>query len=214
MSSSILPGGSLDAMPDRTNPEIPDEEFEQRWNEIAADLSDLETLDPEESGTTSRSSVNKIADERRFTSRSSLLSPDPEPWEDAPSSRDSSFDDDARVVRSSSGPTSSGPRDWTPAEESDEDSGAGSFLDFPDAVGILNAGRDEPPASSPYFRVLWAVAGVAIVASIVMAFGWVPGGGFLAGALGLAGFGCGAFAAFASAPRAEDVDPFDDGARV
>ncbi|MFT3942901.1 MAG: hypothetical protein QM705_03645 [Ancrocorticia sp.] len=201
-------------MPDRTNPEIPDEEFEQRWNEIAADLSDLETLDPEGSGATSRSSVSKIADERRFTARSSLLSPDPEPLEDTPSSRDSSFDDDARGVRSSSGPASSGPRDWTPAEESDEGSGAASFLDFPDAVGILGSGAEEPPASSPYFRVLWIVAVVAIIASIVMAFGWLPGGGFLAGALGFAGFGCGAFAAFASAPRQEDVDPFDDGARV
>lgn len=206
MSSSILAGGTLDAMPDRTNPEIPDEEFEQRWNEIAADLSDLETLDPEGSGNTSRSSVSKIADERHGSPRSSLLSPDVEPLEDTPGPGNSSFDDDATALRSSSGP-----RDWTPAEE---DLGAENFMDFQDAVGILNTGTDEPPASSPYFRVLWIVAGVAIVASIVMAFGWVPGGGFLAGALGLAGFGCGAFAAFASAPRAEDVDPFDDGARV
>ncbi len=208
MSSSILAGGTLDAMPDRTNPEIPDEEFEQRWNEIAADLSDLETLDPESPGGISPTSVSKVADERRSSRRSSLLSPDLDPLEDTPGARDSLFDDGGA---SPSSPPS-GPRDWTPAE--DEELDTEDVLDFQDAVGILGTGTDEPPASSPHFRMLWIVAGVAIVASVVMAFGWVPGGGFLAGALGLAGFACGAFAAFASAPHAEDVDPFDDGARV
>lgn len=208
MSLIILAGGTLDAMPDRTNPEIPDEEFEQRWSEIAADLSELETLDPEKIGGNARESASKPADERRSSRRRSRLSRDADPLEDTSGSRDSLFDDDATALSASS----SGPRDWTPAEDDVLD--AEGLLDFQDAVGLLGAGSDEPPASSPHFRALWIVAGIAIIASIVMAFGWVPGGGFLAGGLGLAGFGCGAFAAFASAPRAEDVDPFDDGARV
>lgn len=152
--------------------------------------------------------MSKIADEKRNSHRSSLLSPDLDPLEDTPGSRNSSVDD------GTASPSSflSGPRDWTPTE--DERLDVEDVLDFQDAVGILGAGTDEPPASSPHFRTLWIAAGVAIVASIVMAFGWVPGGSFSAGALGLAGFACGAFAAFASAPHAEDVDPFDDGARV
>ncbi|MFT0847966.1 hypothetical protein VR010_09440 [Actinomycetaceae bacterium L2_0104] len=188
-------------MPDRTDPEIPEDEFAARWAEITANLSDLDELDSSVSNTDNPHSPRPDAPTTGRSSHSSLLSPDSE------SLADTVPDDDAGTVSS----RASGPRDWTPSEEEFEE---GADLDFEDALDILNPSEGPSSIGSSHSGMLWMIAGGAILVSLLMAFSVLPGGGVFAGALGLVGFGCGAFAAFASAPHQEDIDPFDDGARL
>lgn len=191
----ILPGGTLVSMPDRTVPEMPDDEFAARWAEITADLSDLDGMDtgsPDEIGSHSSST------ETPRSGRSSHLgglSKDSEPL----------ADDEPSTGLSAA----SGPRDWTPTSEEADD-----FFDYDDALDILNPSTGPSTKGSRHSAALWVTAVGAIVVSLLMVFSVLPGGGVLGGALGLLGFACGAIAAFASSPHEGDIDPFDDGARV
>ncbi|MGO1591761.1 MAG: hypothetical protein ACTHW1_08810 [Ancrocorticia sp.] len=104
---------------------------------------------------------------------------------------------------------SSGPRDWIPAPEEDEDD-----LDevFEQVAAIARASKKQPPASSRHSLTLWAVCAIALLLSVFMAFSLIPGGGIVAGVLGIGGFVSGALAAFATSSHGGD--PFDDGARL
>ncbi len=202
MPGLILPGGTLVSMPDRTDPEIPEDEFAARWAEIAADLSDLDDIDPSTSNETAVNSPRTDAPEDGHSSHRTLLSRDNDPLSD----------DEFEGEPAPSDSHASGPRDWTPAEEDgpQED----GFLDYQDAIDVLNPVTGPSSAGSPNSAMLWLLAGGFILVSLLMVFSVIPGGGVFGGALGFVGFGCGAFAAFASSPHEEDVDPFDDGARL
>ena len=202
MPEFILPGSTLVSMPDRTDPEIPEDEFAARWAEITANLSDLDELDSSVSNKDNPHSPRPEASANGRSSHSSLLSPDTEPL------ADSVADEEAEPAAS----RASGPRDWTPSAE--QESGEEANLDFEDALDVLNPSTGPSSVGSAHSGMLWLIAGGAILVSLLMVFSVLPGGGVFAGALGLVGFGCGAFAAFASAPHQEDIDPFDDGARL
>lgn len=99
-----------------------------------------------------------------------------------------------------------GPRDWTPADESDLDDDPDSkfYADLTQPVGTSHDG----------VVFLWAGSIVALVLAILMAFSVIPGGGIGAGIAGSLTFVFAAIAAFLSSPHSDSVDPFDDGARV
>ncbi|MBE6483697.1 MAG: DoxX family protein [Actinomycetaceae bacterium] len=101
-----------------------------------------------------------------------------------------------------------GPRDWTPASEDDDE-----FFSYEDDVLAQIPEADDTPVS-PLAVALWVAAGVTLTGAIAILIGLLPGSGGLAGTMIAASFILGAFAAFASSPRDDDIDPFDDGARV
>lgn len=106
--------------------------------------------------------------------------------------------DDVETVASLSG----GPRDWSPAEEDEED------------VVLVPVDPDDAAPASPRTRLLWLAAAISVLVSTLVALGAVSGGSSIALGAGALGFALAAIAAFSSSPRAEDVDPFDDGARL
>ena len=129
------------------------EDFDERWEEIVTELSDLDGLE--------------LADA-------------------------SEFDLDGL----------GGPRDWSPAEEDEED------------VVLVPVDPDDAAPASPRTRLLWLAAAISVLVSTLVALGAVSGGSSIALGAGALGFALAAIAAFSSSPRAEDVDPFDDGARL
>lgn len=104
----------------------------------------------------------------------------------------------------------SGPRDWTTPEEEQDDDDMDAV--FEEVAAIARASKRQAPASSPHSIRLWIACVASIVISVLMAFSLLPGGGIVAGIFGIAGFVCGAFAAFATSSSGQD--PFDDGARL
>lgn len=190
---------------------MPESEFAARWAEIAADLSDLDDFDPRAENEAGSHSPRTGAPGNGHSSHHTRLTRgnDPLASGDVTGRFDggvpSGFDGDV------TSPPSHGPRDWTPSEEEIEDQ---EFFDYQDATDILNPTTGTSSAGSRYSAAAWVAAVAAMFVSVLMVFSVIPGGGVLAGALGFIGFGCGAFAAFASSPHQEDIDPFDDGARL
>ena len=129
------------------------EDFDERWEEIVTELSDLDGLE--------------LADA-------------------------SEFDLDGL----------GGGSDWSPAEEDEED------------VVLVPVDPDDAAPASPRTRLLWLAAAISVLVSTLVALGAVSGGSSIALGAGALGFALAAIAAFSSSPRAEDVDPFDDGARL
>lgn len=160
-----------------------DDEFEARWAEIAADLSDIDPVTPDEDAASSPAGS------------SSPSSPFPEP--SRPPSSDSA---------------AAGPRDWRPDEESDDEDQDDLDAVYEEVAAVARASRKQAPPSSRHSTRLWVACVLAIVVSLLMAFNVLPGGGMVAGVLGLVGFVCGALAAFASSTRGNN--PYDDGARL
>lgn len=104
-----------------------------------------------------------------------------------------------------------GPRDWSAPEE--------EGLEVEDGVDVVELGTlmpidEEVPEGHPMSRFLWLSAGLLLLMGVLAAFGLAPGGTPLAFAWGAAGFVCAGVAAFLTSPRSEDIDPFDDGARL
>ncbi len=104
-----------------------------------------------------------------------------------------------------------GPRDWSAPEE--------ERLEVEDGVDVVELGTlmpidEEVPEGHPMSRFLWLSAGLLLLMGVLAAFGLAPGGTPLAFAWGAAGFVCAGVAAFLTSPRSEDIDPFDDGARL
>lgn len=104
-----------------------------------------------------------------------------------------------------------GPRDWSAPEE--------EGLDVEDGVDVVELGTlmpidEEVPEGHPMSRFLWLSAGLLLLMGVLAAFDLAPGGTPLAFAWGAAGFVCAGVAAFLTSPRSEDIDPFDDGARL
>ncbi|MDO4888363.1 MAG: hypothetical protein Q3979_06630 [Actinomycetaceae bacterium] len=168
-----------------TNPEGADEpDFDQRWEEIVSsldfpDLSDLPSpVDP--SNTYEQVAADFL---------------DLDAHED---------DDDPATVATISS-RASGPRDWVPKEDDEDDS-------FDEDLVTLTPLEDEAP-TAPLTRALWLGSAVSFALAALSAFG-VFGNTTIVLAAGALGFILAAIAAFNSAPRAEDVDPFDDGARL
>ena len=104
-----------------------------------------------------------------------------------------------------------GPRDWSAPEE--------GGLDVEDGVDVVELGTlmpidEEVPEGHPMSRFLWLSAGLLLLMGVLAAFDLAPGGTPLAFAWGAAGFVCAGVGAFLTSPRSEDIDPFDDGARL
>ena len=104
-----------------------------------------------------------------------------------------------------------GPRDWSAPEE--------EGLDVEDGVDVVELGTlmpidEEVPEGHPMSRFLWLSAGLLLLMGVLAAFDLAPGGTPLAFAWGAAGFVCAGVAAFLTSPRSDDIDPFDDGARL
>ena len=104
-----------------------------------------------------------------------------------------------------------GPRDWSAPEE--------ERLEVEDGVDVVELGTlmpidEEVPEGHPMSRFLWLSAGLLLLMGVLAAFDLAPGGTPLAFAWGAAGFVCAGVAAFLTSPRSEDIDPFDDGARL
>ena len=104
-----------------------------------------------------------------------------------------------------------GPRDWSAPED--------EGLDVEDGVDVVELGAlmpidEEVPEGHPMSRFLWLSAGLLLLMGVLAAFDLAPGGTPLAFAWGAAGFVCAGVAAFLTSPRSEDIDPFDDGARL
>lgn len=104
-----------------------------------------------------------------------------------------------------------GPRDWSAPEE--------EGLEVEDGVDVVELGTlmpidEEVPEGHPMSRFLWLSAGLLLLMGVLAAFDLAPGGTPLAFAWGAAGFVCAGVAAFLTSPRSEDIDPFDDGARL
>ena len=104
-----------------------------------------------------------------------------------------------------------GPRDWSAPEE--------EGLEVEDGVDVVELGTlvpidEEVPEGHPMSRFLWLSAGLLLLMGVLAAFDLAPGGTPLAFAWGAAGFVCAGVGAFLTSPRSEDIDPFDDGARL
>lgn len=104
----------------------------------------------------------------------------------------------------------SGPRDWV-APEDDELDDSISYDDIEDFIALA-----QPSDSAPHHRLaipVWIAAGCLILYAVLAAFALVPGSNFASFLCAAMGFSLAALAGFLSSPRAEDTDPFDDGAR-
>ena len=163
------------------------EDFDERWEEIVTELSDLDGL---ELADASEFDLDGLGGGRAADAEAGGLR-EPGEWEEGAG-------DDVETVASLSG----GPRDWSPAEEDEED------------VVLVPVNPDDAAPASPRTRLLWLAAAISVLVSTLVALGAVSGGSSIALGAGALGFALAAIAAFSSSPRAEDVDPFDDGARL
>ena len=163
------------------------EDFDERWEEIVTELSDLDGL---ELADASEFDLDGLGGGRAADAEAGGLR---EPGEGG-----GGAGDDVETVASLSG----GPRDWSPAEEDEED------------VVLVPVDPDDAAPASPRTRLLWLAAAISVLVSTLVALGAVSGGSSIALGAGALGFALAAIAAFSSSPRAEDVDPFDDGARL
>ena len=163
------------------------EDFDERWEEIVTELSDLDGL---ELADASEFDLDGLGGGRAGDAEAGGLR-EPGEWEEGAG-------DDVETVASLSG----GPRDWSPAEEDEED------------VVLVPVDPDDAAPASPRTRLLWLAAAISVLVSTLVALGAVSGGSSIALGAGALGFALAAIAAFSSSPRAEDVDPFDDGARL
>lgn len=163
------------------------EDFDERWEEIVTELSDLDGL---ELADASEFDLDGLGGGRAADAEAGGLR-EPGEWEEGAG-------DDVETVASLSG----GPRDWSPAEEDEED------------VVLVPVDPDDAAPASPRTRLLWLAAAISVLVSTLIALGAVSGGSSIALGAGALGFALAAIAAFSSSPRAEDVDPFDDGARL
>ena len=163
------------------------EDFDERWEEIVTELSDLDGL---ELADASEFDLDGLGGGRAADAEAGGLR-EPGEWEEGAG-------DDVETVASLSG----GPRDWSPAEEDEED------------VVLVPVDPDDAAPASPRTRLLWLAAAISVLVSTLVALGAVSGGSSIALGAGVLGFALAAIAAFSSSPRAEDVDPFDDGARL
>lgn len=163
------------------------EDFDKRWEEIVTELSDLDGL---ELADASEFDLDGLGGGRAADAEAGGLR-EPGEWEEGAG-------DDVETVASLSG----GPRDWSPAEEDEED------------VVLVPVDPDDAAPASPRTRLLWLAAAISVLVSTLVALGAVSGGSSIALGAGALGFALAAIAAFSSSPRAEDVDPFDDGARL
>ena len=163
------------------------EDFDERWEEIVTELSDLDGL---ELADASEFDFDGLGGGRAADAEAGGLR-EPGEWEEGAG-------DDVETVASLSG----GPRDWSPAEEDEED------------VVLVPVDPDDAAPASPRTRLLWLAAAISVLVSTLVALGAVSGGSSIALGAGALGFALAAIAAFSSSPRAEDVDPFDDGARL
>ncbi len=194
------------------------DDFEERWEEIVAGLEDfdaeLEDLDGKLGGDLkdvdgglglsggSEGSFDDglggaLADrfDGAFTDRF-----------DGEVDSDASFEEPEVVAN-----LRAGPRDWSAPEE--------ERLEVEDGVDVVELGTlmpidEEVPEGHPMSRFLWLSAGLLLLMGVLAAFDLAPGGTPLAFAWGAAGFVCAGVAAFLTSPRSEDIDPFDDGARL
>lgn len=194
------------------------DDFEERWEEIVAGLEDfdaeLEDLDGKLGGDLkdvdgglglSGGSEGGFDDGLRgaladrfdgaFTDRF-----------DGEVDSDASFEEPEVVAN-----LRAGPRDWSAPEE--------EGLEVEDGVDVVELGTlmpidEEVPEGHPMSRFLWLSAGLLLLMGVLAAFDLAPGGTPLAFAWGAAGFVCAGVAAFLTSPRSEDIDPFDDGARL
>ncbi|PWF24536.1 hypothetical protein DD236_10910 [Ancrocorticia populi] len=105
-----------------------------------------------------------------------------------------------------------GPRDWAPSEEEEEDEEDELDAVFDEVAAVARASKKQAPPSSRHSALLWIICAVALSISVLMAFSVIPGGGVVAGVLGIVGFIWGALAAFGTSSHGRD--PFDDGARL
>ena len=163
------------------------EDFDERWEEIVTELSDLDGL---ELADASEFDLDGLGGGRAGDAEAGGLR-EPGEWEEGAG-------DDVETVASLSG----GPRDWSPTEEDEED------------VVLVPVDPDDAAPASPRTRLLWLAAAISVLVSTLVALGAVSGGSSIALGAGALGFALAAIAAFSSSPRAEDVDPFDDGARL
>ena len=163
------------------------EDFDERWEEIVTELSDLDGL---ELADASEFDLDGLGGGRAADAEAGGLR-EPGEWEEVAGS-------DVENVASLSG----GPRDGSTAEEDDED------------VVLVPVDPDDAAPASPRTRLLWLAAAISVLVSTLVALGAVSGGSSIALGAGALGFALAAIAAFSSSPRAEDVDPFDDGARL
>lgn len=163
------------------------EDFDERWEEIVTELSDLDGL---ELADASEFDLDGLGGGRAADAEAGGLR-EPGEWEEGAG-------DDVETVASLSG----GPRDWSPAEEDEED------------VVLVPVDPDDAAPASPRTRLLWLAAAISVLVSTLVALSAVSGGSSIALGAGALGFALAAIAAFSSSPRAEDVDPFDDGARL
>ena len=163
------------------------EDFDERWEEIVTELSDLDGL---ELADASEFDLDGLGGGRAADAEAGGLR-EPGEWEEGAG-------DDVETVASLSG----GPRDWSPAVEDEED------------VVLVPVDPDDAAPASPRTRLLWLAAAISVLVSTLVALGAVSGGSSIALGAGALGFALAAIAAFSSSPRAEDVDPFDDGARL
>lgn len=163
------------------------EDFDERWEEIVTELSDLDGL---ELADASEFDLDGLGGGRAADAEAGGLR-EPGEWEEGAG-------DDVETVASLSG----GPRDWSPAEEDEED------------VVLVPVDPDNAAPASPRTRLLWLAAAISVLVSTLVALGAVSGGSSIALGAGALGFALAAIAAFSSSPRAEDVDPFDNGARL
>ena len=163
------------------------EDFDERWEEIVTELSDLDGL---ELADASEFDLDGLGGGRAADAEAGGLR-EPGEWEEGAG-------DDVETVASLSG----GPRDWSPAEEDEED------------VVLVPVDPDDAAPASPRTRLLWLAAAISVLVSTLVALGAVSGGSSIALGADALGFALAAIAAFSSSPRAEDVDPFDDGARL
>lgn len=163
------------------------EDFDERWEEIVTELSDLDGL---ELADASEFDLDGLGGGRAADAEAGGLR--------EPGEGEEGAGDDVETVASLSG----GPRDWSPAEEDEED------------VVLVPVDPDDAAPASPRTRLLWLAAAISVLVSTLVALGAVSGGSSIALGAGALGFALAAIAAFSSSPRAEDVDPFDDGARL
>lgn len=167
------------------------EDFDERWEEIVTELSDLDGL---ELADASEFDLDGLGGGRAADAEAGGLR-EPGEWEEGAG-------DDVETVASLSG----GPRDWSPAEE--------DVVEDEEDVVLVPVDPDDAAPASPRTRLLWLAAAISVLVSTLVALGAVSGGSSIALGAGALGFALAAIAAFSSSPRAEDVDPFDDGARL